>query len=136
MVAGIVEYNGEQRVAMISFNTGAMCNVVSESKLCEIFQQKSMNGQEMIPTGVKLKTADDSALECKGQITLNIKIGRNEAKLLFFVINSGSVFLLGVPAITALNVIIDLPNSCCYLLGFGEKNKLVNNVAVSEKEEE
>ena len=136
MVAGIVEYKGNHRVTMIALDSGAMCNVVSETKLCEIFQQESMHGQDLTPTGVELKTADDSALECIGQITMNIKIGRNEATLLFFVINSGSVFLLGVPAITKLNVIIDLPNSRCYLLEYGERDKFVNNVTVCEEKQE
>ena len=38
MVAGIVEYKGNHRVTMIALDSGAMCNVVSEAKLCEIFQ--------------------------------------------------------------------------------------------------
>ena len=136
MIAGIIKYNGEQRVTMIAIDTGAQCNVVSESKLCEIFQRKSIDNQDLQSTGISLKTADDSALKCRGQITLTIKIGRNEANMVFFVIDSGSVFLLGVPAIEALNMVIDLPNNSCYLLGFNEKRKFVNNVKICTATEE
>ena len=136
MIAGLVKYHGEQRVAMIAIDTGAQCNVVSESKLCEIFQQKSIDYQNLQPPGINLKTADDSALKCRGQITLTVKIGRNEAELIFFVIESGSVFLLGVPAIKALNVVIDVPNNRCFILGFDEKRKFVNNVKIGTTTDE
>ena len=136
MIAGLVQYHGEQRVTMLAIDTGAQCNVVSESKLCEIFQLRSIDYENLQPTGVSLKTADDSALKCRGQVSLTVKIGRNEAEMIFFVIDSGNVFLLGVPAIEQLNVVIDLPNNRCYLLGFAEKKKVVNNVKKCAMEEE
>ena len=127
MIAGLVKYHGEQRTTMFSVDTGAMCNVVSELILCEIFQIRAINSEDLQHTEASLKTADNSALRCRGQISLNIKVGRNEAEMPFFVISSGNVFLLGVPAIEKLNMVIDLPNSRCYLLGFTDK-KVVNNI--------
>ena len=134
MIAGLVKYHGEQRTTMFSVDTGAMCNVVSELTLCEIFQIRAINSEDLQPTEASLKTADNSALRCRGQISLNIKVGRNEAEMPFFVINSGNVFLLGVPAIKKLNMVVDLPNSRCYLLGFTDK-KIVNNI-ICEKDGE
>ena len=125
-IAGIVRYNNIQCVAMIAIDTGAQCNVISQAQLCEIFQQKYI--EDLKPTEISLRTADDSALNCRGQISLTIRIGRNEATLVFIVIDSGNVFLLGVPAIEELNMVIDVPNNCCYLLGFDEKQKYVNTV--------
>ena len=135
MIAGLVKYRGVQRITMLAVDTGAMCNVVSELKLCEIFQLRSINYEDLQQTEASLKTADNSALRCRGQVSLTIKVGRNEAEMMFYVINSGNVFLLGVPAIEQLNMVIDLPNNRCYLLGFADK-KVVNNVKTCEKEEE
>ena len=93
MIAGLVTYHGEQRVTMIAIDTGAQCNVVSESKLCEIFQLKSIDFQNLQPTGISLKTADDSALKCRGQISLTVKVGRNKAEMVFFVIESSLILI-------------------------------------------
>ena len=134
MIAGFVKYHGVQRVTMLAVDTGAQCNVVSESKLCEIFQLWSINYEDLQQTGASLKTADNSELNCRGQISLTIRVGRNEAELRFYVIKSGNVFLLGVPGIEQLHMMIDLPNDRCYLLGFDDK-KVVNNVKTCDKEE-
>ena len=72
MIAGLVQYHGVQRIAMLAVDTGAQCNVVSESKLCEIFQLRSIDYENLQPTGVSLKTADNSALKCRGQVSLTV----------------------------------------------------------------
>ena len=134
MIAGFVTYHGVQRVTMLAVDTGAQCNVVSEAKLCEIFQLWSINHEDLQQTGARLQTADNSELNCRGQITLSIRVGRNEAELRFYVIKSGNVFLLGVPGIEKLHMVIDLPNDRCYLLGFNDQ-KFVNNVNACDTEE-
>ena len=121
MIAGFVTYHGVQRVTMLAVDTGAQCNVVSEAKLCEIFQLWSINHEDLQQTGARLQTADNRELNCRGQITLSIRVGRNEAELRFYVIKSGNVFLLGVPGIEKLHMVIDLPNDRCYLLGFNDQ---------------
>ena len=134
MIAGLVTYQGLQKVAMLSLDTGAECNVVSAAKLCQIFQLKFLDSNSLQQTGVSLKTADNSTLQCQGQVCLTIRVGRNAAELLFYVINAGNVFLLGVPAIEQLGMVIDLPNHWCYLLGFADK-KAVNYVKTDPAEE-
>ena len=110
MIAGIiVMFLDVQWLTMMCIDTGAQVNVVSETKLCEIFQQKSICQQELQSMLIQLKTVDNSALHCRGQVALTIKIGRNQAQLEFFVIKSGNVMLLGMPGIEALNLVIDLP---------------------------
>ena len=42
MIAGIGMFRAVQRLTMMCLDTGAQVNVVSETKLCEIFQQKSI----------------------------------------------------------------------------------------------
>ena len=108
-IAGLVKYKDVQRVVMLALDTGAQCNVISQARLYEIFERKYIG--DLKSTNVNLKTADDSKLNCRGQIDLMIKIGRNEAILNFIVIDSGNVLLLGVPAIEDLSMVIDIPNN-------------------------
>ena len=74
MIAGLVKYRGVQRITMLAVDTGAMCNVVSELKLCEIFHLRSINYEDLQHTEASLKTADNSVLRCRGQVSLTIKV--------------------------------------------------------------
>ena len=100
-ITNLVKYRNVQRVAML-----ALDNTRNITQLCEIFQQKYIG--DLRSTDVSLKTVDDSELNCRGQVDLTIRIGGNKATLVFIVIDSGSVFLLGVPTIEKLNMVIDI----------------------------
>ena len=52
-IAGLVKYKDVQRVAMLALDTGAQCNVISQTQLYEIFQQKYIG--DLKSTDVSLK---------------------------------------------------------------------------------
>ena len=105
----MIEFHHNMKLALLTLDTGAEINVISQQRLLEIFPEQDICQNDLVSTTSNLKTADGNKLECRGRIMLTVIIGDNQANLSFYLINSGNVLLVGVEGICQLNLIINIP---------------------------
>lgn len=95
----------EGRTTKVLFDSGSTQNVISEELFCEIGGQSRF---QLFGENRSLKCANNSRLNCLGNVFLHVRIGNTYCKKVFTVVEELSQkAIIGIRGMKASNIIID-----------------------------